>query len=196
MWMQALRGLIRMPVDSPKVKGRVTQFDLFSGWRNTQSLQACISRGFAALRQLTNQLITHGWRYLSVTISKKPAFFQWIRNTKCSGLQSKHCARPISFIFRAKIFTNVQTNLLTKLIYCSLTYPTEGSGRREAQPQRMRFGSALSYPLGWDTLLGSQDGALASWTLQPLAPGSSSHQSLRHGCGLNFILPLSHSTGS
>ena len=184
-----------MPVELPKVKGRVTQLDLFSGWRNAQSLQACISRAFSALRQLTNQLIAHGWRDLSVTISNKPAFLQWIRNAKCSGLQSKHCARPISFIFRAKIFTNVQTNLLTKLINCSLTYPTEGSGRREAQPQRLEFGSALSYPLGWDTLLDSQVGALASWTLQPLAPGSSSHQSLRHGCGLNFILPLSHSTG-
>ena len=185
-----------MPLDLPKVKSRVTQFDLFSGWRNAQSLQSCISRAFVALRQLTNQLITHGWCDLSVPMSNKPTFFQWIRNAKCSGLQPKHSARPISFIFRAKIFTNIQTNLLTKLINCSLTYPTEGSGRREAQPQRMRFGSALSYPLGWDTLLGSQDGALASWTLQPLAPGSSSHQSLRHGCGLNFILPLSHSTGS
>ena len=34
-------------------------------------------------------------------------------------------------------------------------------------------------------LLGPGAGALKGWTLQPLAPGSNSHQSLRHGYGLN-----------
>lgn len=185
-----------MPVDLPDVKRDVTQLDHFARSGHSQSAKACGSRVFLTVKQFAYQLLSHTCRNNSFAINLKPTLSQRIWNAKGSCLKSKHSAWPISFIFSAKIFTDVHYPLLTKLRYRLETYPTEGSGRREAQPQRMRFGSALSYPLGWDTLLGSQDGALVSWTLQPLAPGSSSHQSLRHGCGLNFILPLSHSTGS
>ena len=79
-------------------------------------------RVFLACKQLLNQLGLHLYRNFNVAIPIKPAAAQGVRDAKYFALQSENRARLISFVFRAKIFSNIHNDPPYKLTKLILSY--------------------------------------------------------------------------